>query len=210
MNFENKFNMHEKESDLTNRKMLSCLDVLNKIFKEENIGNWVAGGWAIDGLRGELSRDHHDIDYLVSEDSKEKLHVVLKDNGFDIENGWLDNDNNFHEFRHKIIAKKDGIDIDFVFVCFDKESGEANIKSYDKFKFPAEYLSDKKGIVKLNNNNYNFNIVSPELLLITKAEDRRNNDDEFRYLVDIIGNDNAKKIIEKYNFDYKDFRDNTI
>ena len=210
MNFENKINNQEQRFEQINGKMLSVLDSFDKTFGKEGVKNWVVGGWAVEGLKGGLSRNHHDIDYLVQEADKEKIKKVLSDNGFDIENGWMDNDQNFHEFKHKIIAKKDDISIDFVFVCLDDDKKAANIKSYDKFKFPAEYLSGKKAVVNFDGNAYNFNIPDPELLLIAKHGDDRSDDQEAKYLTDVIGHDKAKDAIEKYGFSYADFRKDTM
>src|SRR5437773_12134200 len=43
---------------------------------------WVAGGWAIDALVGEQTRDHHDVDVMVPADSLATVESSLAELGY--------------------------------------------------------------------------------------------------------------------------------
>lgn len=208
MNFEDNINI-KKEFLPINKEMLVCLDDLNKKLTEASIENRVVGGWAIEGLRGKLTREHHDVDYLIDINCKNKLIDTLSEEGFEIIGGWSDEDGIVNQYKHKIIGRKGEMDIDFVFMCIDYDRQEVNIKSFDKYKFPLDYLNGGEASVNLQGNIYNFNIVRPELLLSIKAGDERNKDNDYKYLLDLIGEEKSLQIINKYKFDYTEFRNET-
>jgi lincosamide nucleotidyltransferase A/C/D/E len=52
---------------------------------------WVMGGWGVDALLGEQTRDHHDLDLLVDVGDLPALHVWLRREGFARAYEWEEN-----------------------------------------------------------------------------------------------------------------------
>lgn len=65
-------------------KQLACLKTLVEECRNNSSKISVYGGYGLDGLLGELTRDHHDIDILVEERSRGNLKVLLNSIGFTI------------------------------------------------------------------------------------------------------------------------------
>ena len=69
---------------------------LCQLLAQRNIANWVMGGWGVDALLGRQTRNHHDLDLLVSFDDLGALQDLLFEQGFsrkliwDDENRWVD------------------------------------------------------------------------------------------------------------------------
>lgn len=49
----------------------------------------IAGGWGIDALLGEQSRDHRDLDVLVDDAAVTRVVEALKSEGFTVTTDWL-------------------------------------------------------------------------------------------------------------------------
>lgn len=62
-------------------------DVLHllDLFEAEGIDCWIAGGWGVDALIGRESREHRDLDVLVSHHDVLEVHRVLLDDGYVME-----------------------------------------------------------------------------------------------------------------------------
>ena len=52
---------------------------------------WVMGGWGVDALLGEQTRDHHDLDVLVDASDLPALHAWLRREGFARGDEWEEN-----------------------------------------------------------------------------------------------------------------------
>ena len=139
----------EKEISEKHRKMLLILDDLHFSFTDEKIENYVVGGWAVEGYSGEkIERDHHDIDYLIWKEDLEKIKSVLEQKHYEIIEGETDWNKKFHKFKHKLMAKKEDIDIDFGFIEFDEKNNEVFASAYPQFHFPKEFLNGKDAVIQ--------------------------------------------------------------
>ncbi len=65
----------------------SSVDVLHllDLFEAAGIDYWIAGGWGVDALIGRESREHRDLDVLVSHHDVLEVHRVLLDEGYVME-----------------------------------------------------------------------------------------------------------------------------
>lgn len=59
-------------------------DVLNfiRLCKQNSITVWVDGGWCVDALLGEQTREHPDLDIAVHREDNAKLRKLLEDSGY--------------------------------------------------------------------------------------------------------------------------------
>lgn len=63
-------------------KQFKLLEEIIVRFKAENIRYVIAGGYGLDGLHGELTRDHMDFDICVAAEHEGKVVVILQELGF--------------------------------------------------------------------------------------------------------------------------------
>jgi lincosamide nucleotidyltransferase A/C/D/E len=49
---------------------------------------WVAGGWGVDALVGEQTREHRDLDLVIDADRETDVLATLADMGYSIETDW--------------------------------------------------------------------------------------------------------------------------
>jgi lincosamide nucleotidyltransferase A/C/D/E len=54
---------------------------------EHEIAVWLDGGWGVDALVGEQTRDHEDLDLIVREDHVSRISDVLDEHGFRLSRG---------------------------------------------------------------------------------------------------------------------------
>lgn len=73
-----KYELSEKE-----KEHIDLLKSLVSQLKEKGIHYVIAGGYGLDGLYGEVTRDHGDIDMLVEEKDLDALDYVLKEMKFE-------------------------------------------------------------------------------------------------------------------------------
>lgn len=64
--------------------MVNKKDTIEKIsYAEENeITTWLDGGWGVDALLGQETRDHNDIDLFMEKDNSKKFLDFIKEKGF--------------------------------------------------------------------------------------------------------------------------------
>lgn len=55
-------------------------------FKDNGVKIWVDGGWCIDALLGEQTREHPDLDIAVNRKDNAKLRKLLEESGYEEEN----------------------------------------------------------------------------------------------------------------------------
>jgi lincosamide nucleotidyltransferase A/C/D/E len=63
---------------MTEADVLEVLEWLG----EGEFGVWVDGGWGVDALVGEQTRDHEDLDLIVRDDHVARMRDVLRKHGF--------------------------------------------------------------------------------------------------------------------------------
>jgi hypothetical protein len=89
------------------KKQLKHLKELIELCGNNDIKVSIYGGYGLDGLLGELTRDHHDIDLLVNEPDREKLKKVLVSLGY-----YFERENNSKEvFKTKALGGEFQIEI---------------------------------------------------------------------------------------------------
>lgn len=191
-----------------NKEMLRYLGELDERMKERGVNSWVVGGWALEGMRREVTREHHDLDYLVDARDREKLIGLLEENGFEIIEGQDNGDGTSHEYLHKIIGRKGDIDADFVFIRIDEDKQEARVQAYDEFVFPTRYLEGGEASIDVAGIGHVFHIAAPELLYIAKRGDERSSGEDVEYLRELIGEEEIEKLPED-GVDYEKFRRET-
>jgi hypothetical protein len=57
---------------------IDTLGQVEALLDKQHIRYWIFGGWGLDGVRGRISREHHDIDVYVFSDDIKKLGAALK------------------------------------------------------------------------------------------------------------------------------------
>lgn len=71
--------------------MMSAEQVIETLaaLTQVGISAWVDGGWGVDALIGEQTRDHGDLDLVIPIDSLPTCRGLLIDEGFRVERDWL-------------------------------------------------------------------------------------------------------------------------
>ena len=65
--------------------------------EDHGITLWLVGGWGVDALLGEQTRDHHDVDVLVDVADLERFVERLRALGFEYTYGWDETRNLSHD-----------------------------------------------------------------------------------------------------------------
>jgi lincosamide nucleotidyltransferase A/C/D/E len=76
---------------------------------------WLDGGWGVDALVGKQTREHSDLDVVVSLDKVEQIKELLADRGFIVSEDELP--------TRYVMKDSGGRQIDFHTVTFDAEGG---------------------------------------------------------------------------------------
>lgn len=84
------------------------------IFEQADIPVWLDGGWGVDALIQKQTRQHSDLDVVVSFENVEKIIKLLKGQGYKITE---------NELPTKFVMKDKSREIDFHTVTFDAEGG---------------------------------------------------------------------------------------
>jgi lincosamide nucleotidyltransferase A/C/D/E len=64
------------------------IDMLTEL-RQAGVHGWVDGGWGVDALLGEQTREHDDLDLVVPADSIDTIRDRLRACGFAVERDWL-------------------------------------------------------------------------------------------------------------------------
>jgi lincosamide nucleotidyltransferase A/C/D/E len=70
---------------MTERHVLDLLDNLARA----GVATWVDGGWGVDALLRQQTRDHNDLDLVVPVGDLPAVRGLLSDRGFSVERDWL-------------------------------------------------------------------------------------------------------------------------
>ena len=73
-----------KKETATLEDLLSVLDLMDS----SGITSWLDGGWGVDALAGEQTREHRDIDVDFDAQHTEKLLALLAERGYVLETDW--------------------------------------------------------------------------------------------------------------------------
>jgi lincosamide nucleotidyltransferase A/C/D/E len=108
-------------------EVLEILDAL----AGEGIAPWVDGGWGVDALPGEQTREHEDLDLVIALDDGGDAERALSALGF-----AMSEDERPTRF---VLAHDDGRRIDFHTVVFDEEGGGVQrLPDGRSYRYPPE------------------------------------------------------------------------
>ena len=103
---------------------------------------WIMGGWGIDALLGDETRDHHDLDVLVRVGDLPALNFMLRRQGFTRAYEWEENDPCHVDGRTWDTAfverHHDGREIDVH--AFEVEGGMVSLRMKDPWSLPPGSL----------------------------------------------------------------------
>jgi len=87
---------------------------IHRLFTQYNLPYWIDGGWGVDALLEDQTREHEDLDIVMEERSLEQALVLLKDLGFVIRQ-----DEDYRAWNFVMESKDESID--FHIIAFDEE-----------------------------------------------------------------------------------------
>ena len=99
------------------RRSMSAEDLVEllELFAGEGIEVWLDGGWGVDALLGEQTREHDDLDLVQELEDTPRLIEALERAGYDVAKGELP--------RSVVLLDEDGRQVDLHPVSFD-DSGD--------------------------------------------------------------------------------------
>ncbi len=106
--------LDRKVDPLLNRSYMDTGSVLEiiAILERASIRAWLDGGWGVDALLGEQTRDHHDLDLIIHSDDMPKLKDALTTVGFQIQPGATS--------TNCVLSDKRGREVDIHPIEFDE------------------------------------------------------------------------------------------
>ena len=108
-------------------EVLEILDVL----VEAGVEAWVDGGWGVDALLGEQTREHEDVDLVIALEDGRRAGKALSALAF-----FLGEDERPTRF---VLEHEDGRRIDFHTVVFDEEGGGVQrLQDGRSYRYPPE------------------------------------------------------------------------
>lgn len=141
------------------------LKELTECLEKNKINYSVFAGFAFDGLRGKITRNHRDIDILVLKKDFDKIKKILESLDYDYE-----------IINERLRAtRKDGAKVDLEMVSIQRNEIIISGK-YKLTKIPLElFKKAQKGRI----GNLAFNVASNEILKLFLQYDQKGNDKEF-------------------------------
>ena len=115
---------------------------------------WLDGGWAVDGLLGEQTRPHADVDIVIQEMNVQLLRQLLKARGYD------DVERSDTRPWNFVMGNKTGREIDFHVIVLDAKGNGQYGPLENGAIFPAEALTGKAKI-----RNQPVPCISPQSLV---------------------------------------------
>ena len=102
---------------ITKEDVIQIVDFL----KTNGIHIWLTGGWGIDTLLGQQTRDHKDLDILVQRDDLQKTTHLFNTNGYSLKEIWSEN---------RPVIDRYGNQIDTAFVLNDESGREIDLHTF--------------------------------------------------------------------------------
>jgi hypothetical protein len=135
------------------QSQLNVLQEIKDICCSLNINFWLRGGWAIDFLLGEITRQHSDIDLVSLTEQRHELEQSLLDAEFHLIP--------ISEFQTDFL--KEGVDISFVFVR-KRNDGRIIANGFPDWEWRTDALQTQKYSLQ----GISANVLSPQQLLEEK------------------------------------------
>ncbi|MBC7001370.1 nucleotidyltransferase family protein [Photobacterium sp. BZF1] len=123
------------------------------LFQQSAITVWIDGGWGIDALLGQQTRNHSDLDIVIQIHDVEKAIQILQEKGYIKPAEANVGDHNF-------VMIGDTDQIDFHVVCFD-DDGKGIYGPPDNNVFYPDYAFGHSGEIK----GLTVNCISPKYQL---------------------------------------------
>ena len=134
---------------LAARKHLRLIEDLSRSFSANNLTCYVAGGYALDAMRGKLTRWHSDVDITVLDRDADAALSILKNNGFTIcvkapyVRGANRKDVSVDVFTWKSL---DNGMIEHVAQCVQSEDHGVRLRSAFGVRMPAKFLTSTRSV----------------------------------------------------------------
>jgi lincosamide nucleotidyltransferase A/C/D/E len=100
---------------------------LYKLLSDNNIQIWLSGGWGIDALLGEQTRQHKDLDVLMLLDDVVHMRQILGNHGYQLKELWSENltsrDSNGNQTETAfVLCNSQGSEFDVHALVIDEQS----------------------------------------------------------------------------------------
>ncbi|HZZ98807.1 MAG TPA: aminoglycoside nucleotidyltransferase [Candidatus Saccharimonadia bacterium] len=123
-------------------------------FQNLNVATWLDGGWGVDALLGEQTRDHSDLDIVIQQKDVPTLRKFLESKGFsDVQR----NDTSVWNF---VLGDPKGHLVDVHVIVLDKKGNGLYGAAKGGAMYPAASLTGK-GLI----NTQLVNCISPEYMI---------------------------------------------
>jgi hypothetical protein len=132
---------------------LSLIREIDRVFRRAHIRYWLRGGWALDFLRGKITRPHSDIDLVTWKHHALRVRRHLVASGFDL----------MKNLGEQMDFAKSGQQISIVFIARDQEGRicTPNIPEW-------EWLPKALSLPPYRLQGISCHVISPEQLLNEK------------------------------------------
>jgi hypothetical protein len=143
------FNRIPMLAHLAARKHLRLIDDLSRSFSANNLTCYVAGGYALDAMRGKLTRWHRDMDIAVLDRDADTALSMLKNRGFTIcikaPDVWGANREDLAVDVFKWKSLDNGM-VEHVAQCVQSEDHGVRVRSAFGCRMPVKFLTSTRPV----------------------------------------------------------------
>ena len=132
----------------------SAADVaqIYQLLLENGIKIWIVGGWGIDALLGEQTRDHKDLDVLILLDDVQQTCELVAHHGYQLKELWIENEWAIDAQANKVatafvLQDAEGREFDAHAMTLDEQGNGIPAWEANDFFFTKEDLSGTGTIV---------------------------------------------------------------
>ncbi|MFH1751837.1 MAG: hypothetical protein ABH821_02770 [archaeon] len=150
------------------------------ILKQQNLPYFVFGGFAIEGKRGKIVREHGDIDICCLEKDFEEIKILLENLGYT----FFENVNDLKKFMQGTAS------IDLCLLKKEIEEFSCNLR-FVNVKFPSSWFFNSDKVVI---ENFEFNVACNEIIKKDGLNSKYKEDIDF---VKTLPVDNNKMLLYK-------------
>jgi len=167
-------------------KSLKVLGAVVSLLERNSCWYRIAGGYAVDGYAGYMTRAHNDVDALVLDSDFERIIEIFRNNG----------GSSFFIYPFKAEFELSGVHVDFG--RFQRDRGQENywLVTTPEHKWPASLLEGKEVTLE----GIRFLVPSKDFLLSTRLLDKRAKGRRDKNLLLRLGSD--AKTARRYQFNF--------